>query len=109
MAVAPPVLKSLPWSRWDHESGLSDGLSGVVSGSVHNPPAAVAAPAPAAQPVTPVTTTTSSGTARTYVIVEGDTLAQIAQRFNTTVAAIMQANNIADQDLIFWGMALTIP
>jgi LysM repeat protein len=77
-------------------------------------PSAVATTAPITRTVTSpvtqsVTTTTPSGGTRTYVIIEGDTLAQIAQRFNTTVAALMQANNITDQDLIFWGMTLVIP
>jgi len=58
---------------------------------------------------TTATSTVPSGTPRTYVIVEGDTLAQIAQQFNTTVAAIMQANDIANEDMIYWGQTLIIP
>jgi hypothetical protein len=53
--------------------------------------------------------TPAPGSQRTYVVVEGDTLTLIAQRFNTTVEAIMQANHITDPNLIFWGVTLIIP
>ncbi len=47
--------------------------------------------------------------ARTYTVQEGDTLSAIAERFNTTVEAIAEANNIADPNLIYVGQVLTIP
>ncbi len=46
---------------------------------------------------------------RTYTVVAGDTLSAIALRFNTTVAAIASANNIANVNLIRVGQVLTIP
>lgn len=46
----------------------------------------------------------------TYQVRWGDTLAQIAHRFGTTVSAIMASNpRIADRDTIYAGMVLTIP
>jgi LysM repeat protein len=60
-----------------------------------------------APPVGP-TPAASSGP-RTHVIVPGDTLTNIAARYNTTVAALMQANNITNMDLIFVGLTLIIP
>lgn len=45
----------------------------------------------------------------TYEVVPGDTLGAIAQRFNTTVAALVDANNIADPDSIEVGQVLVIP
>lgn len=48
----------------------------------------------------------SSGT---YVIQPGDTLSGIALRFNTTVVALAQANNIINPNYIFAGQVLTIP
>ncbi len=45
----------------------------------------------------------------TYVVQPGDTLALIARRFGATVAAIAEANNIADPDVIFVGQVLQIP
>lgn len=50
---------------------------------------------------------TSSG-ARTYVVKSGDTLFSIAQSFNTTVAAIRAANNLAS-NTIYRGQTLVIP
>lgn len=44
-----------------------------------------------------------------YVVQAGDTLAAIAQRFGTTVDAIVRANNITNPDLIFVGQVLVIP
>lgn len=55
---------------------------------------------PAATPVpTPVT----------YVVQEGDTLAEIAQRFGTTVEALQVANDIEDPNEIIIGDVLVIP
>ena len=70
----------------------------------------------ATAPATPATSTPSTGPtpaassgSRTHVIVPGDTLTSIAARYNTTVPALMQANNITNMDLIFWGLTLVIP
>ena len=44
-----------------------------------------------------------------YTIVRGDTLANIARRFGTTVQAIVSLNGIANPNLIFAGQVLRIP
>jgi len=44
-----------------------------------------------------------------YVVQEGDTLIAIASRFGTTVAALVEANGIADPSSIQPGMELVIP
>jgi len=45
-----------------------------------------------------------------YVVVRGDTLRKIADRFNTTVAAILALNiDIKDPNLIYPGQKLTVP
>ena len=46
---------------------------------------------------------------RTYTVMQGDTLSTIAPRFNTTVQAIMVANNITNPNLIYPGQVLNIP
>lgn len=46
---------------------------------------------------------------RTYVVESGDTLSDIARQFDTTVQAIVRANDIADPDVIDVGQELTIP
>ena len=59
---------------------------------------------------TPVPTPTPvPGTPTTYVVAPGDYLASIARRFNTTVTAIAQANNIANINIIYVGQRLVIP
>ena len=84
-----------------------------------------ASPRPSATPVpTPSPTPTPSATpeptpeptaaptpepVQTYVVQEGDTLAEIAQRFGTTVAALQGANDIDDPDEIIIGQTLVIP
>lgn len=44
-----------------------------------------------------------------YTVAEGDTLLAIADRFGTTVEAIIAANDIADPTALFIGQVLIIP
>lgn len=44
-----------------------------------------------------------------YVVVRGDTLSGIAQRYNTTVAALVELNHIANPNLILVGQVLRLP
>lgn len=44
-----------------------------------------------------------------YIVEPGDVLSLIAERFETTIAAIMERNDISDATLIFVGQALVIP
>jgi len=66
--------------------------------------APVAAQEPAADP-----TAAPTAEAPVYVVVPGDTLYGIAERFGTTVDAIVAANDIADARLISVGQKLVIP
>jgi LysM repeat protein len=52
---------------------------------------------------------TSSGGATTYVVRRGDTVASIAYRYGTTIAAIAQANGLANPGYIYAGQRLRIP
>jgi len=63
-------------------------------------------PAPAAK-AAPASTTNADGT--TYVVQSGDTLSRIAARYGVTVAAITQANGIANPNRIYVGQVLVIP
>jgi LysM repeat protein len=47
--------------------------------------------------------------AQTYTVQQGDTLAAIAERFGTSVAAIQAANGIDDPDSVLIGQVLVIP
>jgi LysM repeat protein len=65
------------------------------------------------QPTTPQTPTLPPtapvGTGSIYIVHSGDTLSAIAKRFNSTVAAIVAANNLANADMIRPGQQLIIP
>ncbi len=65
-----------------------------------NPAGTPAPPAPPAPPASPA--------AGTYIVKSGDTLSGIAARFGTTVAALVQANGIADPDRIYAGQVLKL-
>ena len=69
---------------------------------------------PTPTPVLPQPTIEGSGgsgtvTYGTYTVVRGDTLSGIAARFNTTVGALAQLNNITNPNLIFPGQQLRVP
>ncbi|MCG3211423.1 MAG: hypothetical protein FOGNACKC_05069 [Anaerolineae bacterium] len=76
----------------------------TVSAEVAPPnPAETSVPATAAAPeVTPVESVT-------YQVQAGDTLGQIAQKFDVPLFDLMVANGLSDQDFIQVGQELTIP
>lgn len=69
-----------------------------VDGSVTAPP----------PPGGPNSALGTSGIVGTYVVRAGDSLLAIARRYNTTVPALMAANNLSNPDVIFVGQTLTI-
>lgn len=69
-------------------------------------PAAVTSPSPAPPPsLSP----SPSPEPEVYVVESGDTLSEIAQRFDTTVEAIAEANDMDDPDVLGIGDELIIP
>jgi LysM repeat protein len=60
----------------------------------------------AAQPATPVS---NNQTGNRYVVQPGDTLSNIASRFNTTVGTLVQINGITNPNRIFVGQSITLP
>jgi LAS superfamily LD-carboxypeptidase LdcB len=82
--------------------GSDDSLSPTpVSPGVGTP-----SPAPATSPTPAVTPTP---TVTEYVVQEGDTLFDIAQRFGTTAEAVAAANGISVDDTLQIGQVLIIP
>ena len=75
------------------------------------PPTPTPTPLPTATPIPTVTAAVDPGTVTTvtYVVQAGDSLGEIAAEFNTTVAAIVQLNGIANPSRIFPGQELQIP
>jgi LysM repeat protein len=68
-------------------------------------------PEPTAVPPTPIPPTAAPAAPRTYTVQPGDTLLSIAEEFNTTVTAIVEANNLTPQqaDALRVGQELVIP
>ncbi len=60
---------------------------------------------PAAGPVTPV----PGPGPTTYIVRPGDTLFSIARRYGRSVAAVINANNLVNPNLIFPGQVIRIP
>jgi len=69
--------------------------------------ASASTPAPSPAPL--VTSTSLPVGTSSYTVQSGDTLAQIARRFNTTIEAIVQANALADPNRLSVGQTLIIP
>jgi LysM repeat protein len=79
----------------------------ATSTPTNTPVAPVASPTPAVSAPTQIP---GSGTSTTvYYVQPGDTLLRIAQRFNTTVAALAQLNGIVNPDRIRVGQRILIP
>ncbi len=66
----------------------------------------MATPGPTAKPTR---TPTPAATPLVHVVVSGETLFVIAARYGVTVAAIAEANGLADPGLIYPGQHLVIP
>jgi len=58
---------------------------------------------------TPEAPTVTEAETTTYVVQEGDSLSEIAGRFNVSLDAIMEANGIANPDSLREGQTLVIP
>ena len=70
-------------------------------------PRPVTNPPPVIVPTQPICTPNTAW--QIYFVRQGDTLANIAARSGTTVAALVQANCLTNPDVIFVGQALRVP
>ena len=68
-----------------------------------------AAAAPAAPPAAPAAPAAAPAEARVHVVARGENLTRIAAHYGVTVAAIVQANGIANPSRIIGGQRLVIP
>ena len=58
---------------------------------------------------TPEPTPTPTGEFDTYIVVNGDTLSKIAERYNTTYQYLAEINHIENPNLIYAGQELLVP
>ena len=80
-----------------------------VAGVPPGPPAPRPTPPRPPGPPAPVPPVTVVPGFRVYIVQPGDTLAEIASRYGTTIEAIAAANNITNPDLIYAGQMILIP
>lgn len=72
-------------------------------------PATPIPPGPTPTPGPPPPTPVPPPAGQTYIVQPGDNLTRIAAMYNTTVQALVQANNIVNPNLIYVGQVLIIP
>jgi len=80
----------------------------LKSNTIIKPGQQLIIPLPVADVPTPTPTPMPSPTPVTYVVKSGDTLSDIAAKFNTTAAALMKVNGITDPTSIHAGARLVI-
>jgi len=90
-------------------NGLSDPDLIRVGQVLVIPRAATAPPGPVAVAGKPASAPTRSTRADVYTVKSGQTLAGIARELGVSLAALVDANGLADPDRIYAGMTLLIP
>ncbi len=86
-------------------------LNGLNNDTVLTPGQEILIPLPNMEPPTPTPLPTNlrPGTLIEYFVLPGDTLQTIAQRFNTTVEAILEANEMNIDDILYVGDIILVP
>jgi LysM repeat protein len=79
--------------------------STVSSGGASSTVAGATTVGPSTTPAVPTATTRPE----IYIVKAGDSLAKIAKKFNTTIAALVELNGIANPDRLIEGTTLKIP
>jgi len=82
--------------------------NGLKDNTIIKPGQQLIIPLPVADAPTPTPTMVPSPTPVTYVVKAGDTLSDIAAKFNTTAQALMKVNGITDPTSIHAGARLVI-
>jgi hypothetical protein len=108
LAGAAGIFGGAPASTASPTPGVSPSTAATPSTSPASPSAAGSASVAPAPTSSVAATPSPAPTQRTYVVRQGDTLGEIAKRFDSTVAAIMAANGMPDADIDI-GQELIIP
>lgn len=99
---------ALPLSACGGEDEAEPSTTSVPAGGATTPAAQSTSPAAETRTATPKPRRENQA-GRTYRIKPGDTLSGIAERFDTTVRALVRENNLQDPDVIRPGRRLRIP
>jgi LysM repeat protein len=107
-------LRGISQREYDRGLKVQDALNGLSEANGWADQFVGAAPPTFdSEPVKPAATPEASPSSATckeqYTVVPGDTLAKIAQRFGTTVQALVTANQIVNPNIISPGQVLCIP
>lgn len=84
-------------------------VAGCNRGGDADEPTTQASPSAATARVSPSPSPSPSPDGETYTVESGDTLSDIARRFNTSVEAIVEVNDLDDPDVLSIGDKLIIP
>lgn len=95
------------WAGWQYtDEGIIDGISGYVDRDQYTEEVFLSDNSPV--PDTPTPTPLPQETT-TIIIQYGDTLSELAIKYNTTVAKLVELNNISNPNLIYAGETLIVP
>jgi LysM repeat protein len=81
----------------------------VIPATIVPSPTPVATPIPDPQTNQPTQQPPSSTGTESYVVQPGDTLLNIARRYNTTVGTLVQLNGIGNPNRIYYGQRILVP
>ena len=96
------------WAGWQYtDVGEVAGISGYVDRNKFTEEVFLenTSQIPLPENITPPT----AGETTTIIIQRGDTLSELALKYNTTVARLVELNNIANPNLIYAGQTLIVP
>lgn len=96
------------WTGWQYtDIGEVAGISGYVDRNKFTEKVFLenTSEIPLPENITPPT----AGGTTTIIIQRGDTLSELALKYNTTVARLVELNNIANPNLIYAGQTLIVP
>ncbi|MGL5381302.1 LysM peptidoglycan-binding domain-containing protein, partial [Clostridium sp.] len=101
------------WSSWIgfqySDAGSINGVGGNVDLDVFTDYILLSNHSPIPNtPTRPSNTTSNSGNVIYYVVQPGDSLSEIASKYNTTVNSLIQLNNISNPNLIYPGQTLKV-
>lgn len=93
------------WVGWQYtDKGIIDGISGYVDRDQYTEEVFLSDNSPVPDTPNPL-----PGKTTTIIIQYGDTLSELAIKYNTTVAKLVELNNISNPNLIYAGETLIVP
>ena len=96
------------WSGWQYtDLGEIEGINGYVDRDRFTKEVFLEDTSPVSVPEN--TTIPAAGRTTTIIVQRGDTLTELALKYNTTVTRLVELNNIANPNLIYTGQTLIVP